>query len=99
MHDKVEPPRSRRGIPAVNAVLEALGEYDVPRALIVDLVRRELAAERKRRTIASPDSILERILKSIAHLRRSLQSVINGTGILIHTNSGALRWRRTLPQP
>ena len=88
MHDEVKP-RGRRGIPAVNAVLEALGEYDVPRPLIVDLVRRALAQERRRRPIGSPDAILERIRKNIAELRRSrLRALINGTGILIHTNLG-----------
>ena len=88
MHDKIGA-RQRRGIPPVNAILEALGEYDVPRPLMVDLVRGELARERKARLIASPEAILERIRKGMADLRRSrLQTVINGTGILIHTNLG-----------
>jgi L-seryl-tRNA(Ser) seleniumtransferase len=88
MHDKIES-GSRREIPAVNTVLDALGEYDVPRPLIIDVIRQHLAQERKKRTVASPDAILERIRKTISALRRSrLQTVINGTGILVHTNLG-----------
>ena len=40
MRERVKP-RSRREIPAVNKVLDALGEHPLPRPLIVDLVRRE----------------------------------------------------------
>jgi hypothetical protein len=42
MRERVKP-RSRREIPAVNKVLDALGEYDLPRPLVVDLVRRGLS--------------------------------------------------------
>ena len=48
MRERIKP-RSRREIPSVNKVLDALGEYDLakasklPRPLVVDLVRRELS--------------------------------------------------------
>jgi L-seryl-tRNA(Ser) seleniumtransferase len=88
MHDKMKS-GTRRGIPAVNKVLEALGETDLPRPLLVDLVRRELASERTKRKVSSVDLILDRVRKGADDLRRSrLQTVINGTGILIHTNLG-----------
>ena len=88
MHDEVKS-KSRRDIPAVNRVLEALDEYELPRALIVDLVRRELAAERRNITVDSFPALLERVRAGLAGLRRSrLQSVINGTGVIVHTNLG-----------
>ena len=80
---------SRREIPAVNTVLEAIEARDLPRPLVVDIVRRELKTERARRRISPPAVIIERIQQSVEGLRRSrLQSVINGTGIIVHTNLG-----------
>ena len=88
MHDEVRS-RARRKIPAVNTVLEAVGETDLPRPLVVDVIRRELKSERARRKISSPALILERVEDRLKTLRRSrLQSVINATGIVIHTNLG-----------
>ncbi|MDB6146946.1 MAG: L-seryl-tRNA(Sec) selenium transferase, partial [Spartobacteria bacterium] len=76
-------------IPAVNAVLEALGQSDVPRPLLVDLVRRELAQERRKSRVGSTETIVERIRHQLEGLRQTrLQPVINGTGIIIHTNLG-----------
>ncbi|MEY2485894.1 MAG: L-seryl-tRNA(Ser) seleniumtransferase [Verrucomicrobiota bacterium] len=88
MHDEITS-RTRREIPAVNKVLEALGEYDVPRPLIIDLIRRELKSQRGRRNISSAEGIVGRVRHALGLLRRSrLQMVINGTGIIIHTNLG-----------
>src|SRR5438045_4017219 len=88
MHDKMKS-GTRRGIPAVNTVLEALGETDLPRPLLDDLVRQELASERSKRKVSRVDLILDRVHRRADDLRRSrLQTVINGTGILIHTNLG-----------
>ncbi|MEY2525544.1 MAG: hypothetical protein QOE73_315, partial [Verrucomicrobiota bacterium] len=83
MHDEITS-RTRREIPAVNKVLGALGEYDVPRPLIIDLIRRELKSERGRRNISSAEGIVGRVRHALGLLRRSrLQTVINGTGIII----------------
>ena len=88
-------PRSRREIPAVNKVLDALGEYDLAtasklrRPLVVDLVRRELSKIRRNRKVQEFGSTVEHIRRSLELLRASrLQPVINGTGIVIHTNFG-----------
>jgi len=88
-------PRSRREIPAVNKVLDALGEYDLttasklPRPLVVDLVRRELSKIRRNGEVQEFGSTVERLRRSLELLRASrLQPVINGTGIVIHTNFG-----------
>src|SRR6266404_8276963 len=88
MHDKIKS-RSRRAIPAVNKFLEALEQYDLPRPLIVDLVRRELAKERKKFRVESFPALLARVRVALDDLRRArLQSVINGTGVIVHTNLG-----------
>jgi L-seryl-tRNA(Ser) seleniumtransferase len=88
MHDQVKT-RSRREIPAVSKVLDALGPYDFSRSLIVDLVRRELGTIRAKAKIPEFESIVDSVRCSLAHLRAArLQSVINGTGIVIHTYLG-----------
>jgi L-seryl-tRNA(Ser) seleniumtransferase len=89
MHDKVKA-GSRRDIPAVSRVLDALDHYDLPRPLIVDLVRRELSKVRaKKAETPEFESIVNLVRGSIEQLRASrLRPVINGTGIVIHTNFG-----------
>jgi L-seryl-tRNA(Ser) seleniumtransferase len=86
MHDKV---KSRRGIPAVNTVLDSLGHVDLPRALVVDLVRRALAQIRRSKKIPEPNAIVDLVRAEIEKLRASrIQPVINGTGVVVHTNLG-----------
>jgi L-seryl-tRNA(Ser) seleniumtransferase len=86
MHDKV---KSRRGIPAVNTVLDSLGHVDLPRALVVDLVRRALAQIRRSKKIPEPNAIVDLVRAEIDKLRASrIQPVINGTGVVVHTNLG-----------
>jgi L-seryl-tRNA(Ser) seleniumtransferase len=88
MHDEVKS-RSRRDIPAVSKVLDALGDYDLPRPLILDVVRRELSKVRAKAETPEFESIVDLVRGSIEGLRASqLQPVINGTGIVIHTNFG-----------
>jgi L-seryl-tRNA(Ser) seleniumtransferase len=78
-----------RSIPAVEKVLQALGEIDLPRPAVVAVVRRELAALRKGDAIPDADLILGRIRSALDALRSSrIQPVINGTGIIVHTNLG-----------
>ena len=78
-----------RAIPSVEKVLQSLGESDLPRPLTVALVRRELAALRKESRIPPFEGIVERLRNSIDDLRLSrIQPVINGTGVIIHTNLG-----------
>jgi L-seryl-tRNA(Ser) seleniumtransferase len=88
MHDQVKI-RSRREIPAVGKVLDALGHHAFSRPVIVDLVRRELATIRAKAAIPEFESIVDSVRCSLANLRATrLQHVINGTGIVIHTNLG-----------
>jgi L-seryl-tRNA(Ser) seleniumtransferase len=88
MRERVKP-CSRRQIPAVNKVLNALGASDLPRPLVVDLVRRELSIIRSNGEITDFESTVERLDRTLELFRaRRLQPVINGTGIVIHTNFG-----------
>src|SRR6266513_4822755 len=94
MHGKVKS-RSRRAIPAVSKILDSLGPIDLPRPLIVDLVRQELAKLRRLREIPEFNAIVDLVRAAIEKFRASrIQPVINGTGVVIHTNLG----RSPLPQ-
>ncbi len=87
MHKRVTS--SRRAIPSVAKVLDSLGKIDLPRPLIVDLVRRELSAIRAEDKIPEGGSIVDLVRDSLDEFRASrLQPIINGTGIVIHTNFG-----------
>jgi L-seryl-tRNA(Ser) seleniumtransferase len=82
-------PKELRKIPAVEMVLQALGEVDLPRPALVALVRRELAQIRRRGRVPSADEVVGHIREAVTSLWcRRLQPVINGTGVVIHTNLG-----------
>jgi L-seryl-tRNA(Ser) seleniumtransferase len=82
-------PDSLRHIPSVDQALRELGASDIPRSAIVALIRRELAKIRETRESIDRNAILTRLESALADLRRSrIQPVINGSGILIHTNLG-----------
>ena len=78
-----------RAIPAVEKVLQALGDTDLPRPIVLGVVRRELAALRKQKAIPAFDVVLASVREALRELRASrIRPLINGTGILIHTNFG-----------
>ncbi len=78
-----------RSIPAVEKLLQALGTQVLPRPVVVDLVRRELARLRAAASEEPFDEIVRGIRAKISeHERGRLQPLINGTGVLIHTNFG-----------
>jgi len=80
---------NRRQIPAVSTILDALGDSDLPRPFVVEIVRRNLSQIRTSSSISEFESIVARVRRSLDEFRASrLQPVINGTGILIHTNFG-----------
>ena len=88
MHDKIKS-RSRRHIPAVNKVLEALDAVDLPRKVIVAIIRRELSALRESDKIFAFKDVFDHVMKALdRHVRSRLQPVINGTGVILHTNFG-----------
>jgi L-seryl-tRNA(Ser) seleniumtransferase len=88
MHDRMKCDK-RREIPAVSKILDALGYSDLPRPLVVEVVRRKLSQIRANSALSEFEAIVAHVRRSLDELRASrLQSVINGTGIVIHTNFG-----------
>src|SRR5207244_9845084 len=88
MHDRMKA-LVRGQIPAVSRILDALGQCALPRPLIVELVRRKLSEIRASQDVPRFETIVARIRRSLDELRASrLQPVVNGTGIVIHTNFG-----------
>ena len=79
----------RRQIPAVSQILDALGDSDLPRRFVVEVVRRKLSQIRTSNALSEFESIVAHVRRSLDEFRASrLQPVINGTGIIIHTNFG-----------
>ena len=80
---------TRHAIPGVDTLLEAMADCPLPRPLVVRTIRAELAALRKAKAIPEPDVITETIRQRLDDLALSrLQPVINGTGVVVHTNLG-----------
>ena len=80
---------TRRAIPAVGKLLEELGEFDLPRLVVARLVRQHLAPLRTKDEIPARDEIIRAIRNNIARLEQArLQPIVNGTGIILHTNFG-----------
>ena len=78
-----------RAIPSVEKLLQALGDTGIPRPAVVAIVRRELAALRKSRDVPEFEAVLATMRAKLEAFRHSrLQPLINGTGILVHTNLG-----------
>jgi L-seryl-tRNA(Ser) seleniumtransferase len=81
--------KTLRQIPSVEKVLQALGDTGLPRSLVVTAVRRHLAELRKSKRIPEFEEVTEGVRDSLDGLKLSrIQPVINGTGIVIHTNLG-----------
>ena len=83
-------PRNKpRAIPGVDTILEAVTDCPLPRPLVVGVIRAELQSLRKAGSIPGHDEIIGAIRQRLDDLALSrLQSVINGTGVVIHTNLG-----------
>jgi L-seryl-tRNA(Ser) seleniumtransferase len=78
-----------RGIPSVDKLAEALKDTGLPHPTIVAAVRRELATLRKHKAVPGFEELISRLRSVMEPLRASrIQPVINGTGILLHTNFG-----------
>ncbi|MEY2410495.1 MAG: L-seryl-tRNA(Ser) seleniumtransferase [Verrucomicrobiota bacterium] len=85
----MKSPTNLRAVPSVEKVLQALGEKDLPRAVVVEVIRKELGAMRRATRVPEFPGVLSAARLALDRLRRRrIQIVINGTGILIHTNLG-----------
>src|SRR4029078_2905828 len=79
-----------RSIPSVDKVLQALGNTDLPRAIVLGVVRRQLDALRRgKQPVPDFDRVVADVQSRLRAARESqIQPVINGTGVVIHTNFG-----------
>jgi len=69
--------------------MQRLGASDLPRAVTLAVIRGELAAWRHRGEAVDVETVLRRVRELLAvRCRSRLQPVINGTGVLLHTNLG-----------
>jgi L-seryl-tRNA(Ser) seleniumtransferase len=80
---------SLRKIPSVDKVVGEIGGCDLPRRVVVDVVRHELGLLRSEKRVPNFSGVMSRIRAGIDALQLAkIQPVINGTGIVIHTNFG-----------
>ncbi len=80
---------AQRSIPSVEKLLQALGDSALPRPVVLALIRRQLADLRAEKRSVEFDLLLQEIRAALDDLRLTrIQPVINGTGIIIHTNLG-----------
>jgi len=80
---------SLRKIPSVDKVVGEIGGCDLPRRVVVDVVRHELGLLRAEKKIPNFSGVMSRVRAAIEVLRLAkIQPLINGTGIVIHTNFG-----------
>jgi L-seryl-tRNA(Ser) seleniumtransferase len=80
---------SRREIPSVDKVVGEIGNCDLPRRVVVEVVRHELGLLRAEKKVPNFSDVMSRIRAAIDALKLAkIQPVINGTGIVIHTNFG-----------
>ncbi len=78
-----------RAIPGVDTLLEAVADCPLPRPLVVATIRTELSGLRKASEVPDADAITATIRQRLDDLALSrLQPVINGTGVVVHTNLG-----------
>jgi L-seryl-tRNA(Ser) seleniumtransferase len=78
-----------REIPSVDKLVGEIGDCDLPRRVVVDVIRRELGLLRAEKKIPNFSGVISRIHEAIEGLRfAKIQPVINGTGVVIHTNFG-----------
>ena len=88
MHDELAKSPLRK-IPSVEKVVCEIDDCDLPRRVVVDVVRHELGLLRAEKKIPNFSGVMSRIRAAIEALQfAKIQPVINGTGIVIHTNFG-----------
>ena len=80
---------NQRDIPSVDFLIENLDSNRIPRPLLSTLVRDELKKIRNSENVHSRSEIIDLLNKKKSDLLLSkLNPVINGTGVVIHTNLG-----------
>jgi L-seryl-tRNA(Ser) seleniumtransferase len=70
-------------------VLRELGDTGLPRPIVLDAVRREIRALRRQGAAPRLQDVVTRIRSALADVRAArIRTVLNGTGIVVHTNLG-----------
>jgi len=78
-----------RSIPGVDRLLGDLQDTLLPPPVLTGVVRRCLETIRGEEGVPDYEEILDRVKAAISRVSRTrLQAVLNGTGIIIHTNLG-----------
>jgi len=78
-----------RAIPGVDTLLGEMADCPLPRPLVVATIRAELQSLRGAKVIPETMEITATIRQRLEDLALSrLQPVINGTGVVVHTNLG-----------
>lgn len=78
-------------LPSVEKLLQSVEHVDLPHDLKKDEIQSLLDSFRKKITKDQPfavEDIESKLLLSLAQVANSLRKVINGTGVVIHTNLG-----------
>ncbi|MBM3878137.1 MAG: L-seryl-tRNA(Sec) selenium transferase [Verrucomicrobia bacterium] len=84
---RAKAPRHR--VPAVEKVLQALGGLSLPRPVALAVIRRELAELRAAGSAPDIEAVVGDVRRKLERLGRlRLQPVLNGTGVMLHTNLG-----------
>jgi len=79
----------RRSIPSVGKILDSVENTCLARAVVVNTIRKELAAIRDSGNVPEFPAIVFMINKTLEAVELSrIRPVINGTGIIINTNLG-----------
>lgn len=82
-------PMPLRDLPSVDALVRSLPNFDLPRSLVIECARTAIAEAREQISQGSTGDAHEIAQRLIEHLSsRRPRSVINATGVLLHTNLG-----------
>ncbi|HLF60902.1 MAG TPA: L-seryl-tRNA(Sec) selenium transferase [Acidimicrobiia bacterium] len=77
-------------LPSVDQLFRSMGETDLPRTLVTNVVRAALAQaranDRKGQPFADPETVARAALHTLDASRP--KTVLNATGVLLHTNLG-----------
>ena len=85
-----DPPDPRRAVPRTDTVLADPRLKDATRALGRDLVRTAVASaqDRVRAGDLTPDRVVDAALEALPTRATTLRTVLNATGVVLHTNLG-----------
>jgi L-seryl-tRNA(Ser) seleniumtransferase len=81
---------SRRSIPSVEKLRQALADVPLPRPVVLSVLR-ELVDEWRQEAVVVPswmDAVAQARERLLSLAQSRLRTVINGTGIVLHTNLG-----------